>query len=155
MENKIMENGCTEANIREHGNDYSKILEDYARAAGLNVNAAGLNVNAAGASNVKTRKPDRADILDAAKSIVTGEREQQYGRPEDNFRIIGEMWETYIRARCVTGDGIDILPEDVAIMMALLKIARIASGNYKVDSYIDLAGYAACAGECAGRTKIK
>lgn len=66
------------------------------------------------------------------------------------------MWETYIRARCVTaGGGIDILPEDVAIMMALLKIARIASGNYKVDSYIDLAGYAACAGECAGRTKIK
>ena len=146
MENKITGDGCTEANIREHGNDYAKILEDYTKAAGLNVNAAGAS----------RPKPDRAYILDMAKSIVTGEREKSYGKPEDNFRIIGEMWETYLRARCVTPDGgIDILPEDVAIMMAILKIARIASGNYKVDSYIDLAGYAACAGECAGRTKIK
>ena len=38
------------------------------------------------------------------------------------------------------------------MMMALLKIARIGSSleDGTVDSYIDLAGYAACGGEYAG-----
>ena len=96
----------------------------------------------------------RAGILDAAKEIVTGERERQYGKPEDNFRMIGNLWEIYLKARCLDRDGgLDILPEDVAMMMSLLKIARIASGNYKTDSFVDLAGYAACAGECAERSR--
>lgn len=38
------------------------------------------------------------------------------------------------------------LQKDVAMMMALLKVARIKAGD-KADSFIDLAGYAACAGE--------
>ena len=42
-------------------------------------------------------------------------------------------------------------PHDVAILMALLKIARVRSGRYKADNYIDLAGYAACAAEIADR----
>ncbi len=96
----------------------------------------------------------RASILDSAKAIVTGERERQYGKPEDNFRMIGNLWEIYLKARCLDSyGGLDILPEDVAMMMSLLKIARIASGNYKADSFIDLAGYAACAGECAERSR--
>ena len=96
----------------------------------------------------------RASILDSAKEIVTGERERQYGKPEDNFRMIGNLWEIYLKARCLDRDGgLDILPEDVAMMMSLLKIARIASGNYKADSFVDLAGYAACAGECAERSR--
>ena len=37
------------------------------------------------------------------------------------------------------------------MMMALLKIARIKKGK-NVDSYVDLAGYAACAGEIATDT---
>jgi hypothetical protein len=34
-------------------------------------------------------------------------------------------------------------------MMALLKIARIATGTFKGDSYVDACGYIACAGEIA------
>ena len=41
-----------------------------------------------------------------------------------------------------------ITPKDVATMMALLKVARIATGS-NPDSFVDLAGYAACAGEIA------
>ena len=44
---------------------------------------------------------------------------------------------------------VDIDATDVAMMMALLKIARIAGGAGTRDSFIDLAGYAACGGECA------
>ena len=94
----------------------------------------------------------RSEILDAARSIVTGEREKQYGKPEDNFATIGKLWEIYLRGRCVGGDAdISINPEDVAMMMALLKIARIMTGTGTGDSFVDLAGYAACAGEIAGR----
>lgn len=85
----------------------------------------------------------RAAILDAAKKIVTGEREKQYGKPEDNFAVIAEFWTTYI--------GHPISSEDVAIMMALLKIARIRSGNYKADSFVDGVGYLSLAAEIAGR----
>lgn len=85
----------------------------------------------------------RAAILDAAKKIVTGDREQQYGKPEDNFAVIAEFWTTYT--------GHPISSEDVAIMMALLKIARIRSGNYKADSFIDGVGYLSLAAEIAGR----
>lgn len=85
----------------------------------------------------------RAAILDAAKKIVTGDRERQYGKPEDNFADIAEFWTTYT--------GYPITSEDVAVMMALLKIARIRGGNYKADSFIDLCGYASIAAEIAGR----
>ena len=85
----------------------------------------------------------RAAILDAAKKIVTGDREKQYGKPEDNFAVIAEFWTTYI--------GHPISSEDVAIMMALLKIARIRSGNYKADSFVDGVGYLSLAAEIARR----
>lgn len=85
----------------------------------------------------------RTGILDAAKKIVAGEREKQYGKPEDNFAVIAEFWTTYI--------GHPISSEDVAIMMALLKIARIRSGNYKADSFVDGVGYLSLAAEIARR----
>ena len=39
---------------------------------------------------------------------------------------------------------------DVANMMILLKIARGANGKPKADTWIDIAGYAACGGELQG-----
>lgn len=85
----------------------------------------------------------RGEILDKAKAIVTKDRETAYGSPENNFQRIAELWTAYFDG------GFEFSDEDVAIMMALLKIARIATGNTKEDNYIDLAGYAACAAELA------
>ena len=103
--------------------------------------------------NVK-RKLTRADILHAAEKCVCGQREQDYGTPEDNFETIAELWETYLSRACVgEAGGVYIEANDVAMMMALLKIARIAAGGGKADSWIDLAGYAACGAECEGVTE--
>lgn len=100
------------------------------------------------------RRLTRADILHAAEKCVCGQREQDYGTPEDNFETIAELWETYLRRACVDeAGGVYIDANDVAIMMALLKIARIAAGGGKADSWIDLAGYAACGAECEGVTE--
>ena len=92
----------------------------------------------------------RAEILDAAKKIVTGEREKQYGKPEDNFGVIARFWEVYLSERCVSGDAeVTLNPDDVAMLMALMKVARIMTGTFKGDSYIDACGYLACAAEIA------
>lgn len=96
----------------------------------------------------------RKDVLAAAEKCVCGDRAQDYGTPEDSFRAIGELWEVYIRQKCLGAPAdLCILPKDVAAMMALLKIARIASGHGKDDNWIDLAGYAACGGEIESAKK--
>ena len=83
----------------------------------------------------------RPEILQKAEACVCGHREQEYGSPENNFQTIADLWRAY--------KGIDFTAVDVAMMMALLKIARIQSGTTTEDSFVDLAGYAACGGELA------
>lgn len=99
------------------------------------------------------RRLTRADILQAAEKCVCGQREQDYGTPEDNFKAIAELWEAYLNKACTRGVNVRVEAKDVAVMMALLKIARIAAGGGKADSWIDLAGYAACGAECEGVTE--
>lgn len=99
------------------------------------------------------RRLTRADILHAAEKCVCGQREQDYGTPEDNFKAIAELWEAYLNKACTKGVNVRVEAKDVAVMMALLKIARIAAGGGKADSWIDLAGYAACGAECEGVTE--
>ena len=90
---------------------------------------------------------NREICLKKAMEIVTGDREKDYGTPEDNFKMIAYLWSDYLEA--------DISAVDVAMMMSLLKIARISSGNFTEDSFIDLAGYAACGFEIAFRNDAK
>ena len=92
----------------------------------------------------------RAEILDEAKSIVTGFRETAYGSPEDNFELIAALWTEYISTRFYTSKRSTLTSRDVADMMILLKVARNATGRGKDDNYIDIAGYAACGGELLG-----
>lgn len=82
---------------------------------------------------------NRAETLDKAKACVCGQRDNEYGTPEDNFTIIAKLWSAY--------KGVEFTPNDIAMMMALLKIARIKTGTATDDSYVDLAGYAACGAE--------
>lgn len=82
---------------------------------------------------------NREEILTKAKEAVTGQREQDYGHAEDSFQEIADFWKAY---KCV-----DFSPKDVAIMMALMKIARIKTGHDKEDSYVDACGYMALAAE--------
>lgn len=86
---------------------------------------------------------NRKTILETAEACVCRDRQDQYGKPEDSFGAIADLWTAYL------GTGQEIDPVDVANMMVLLKIAR-AKGNPKHrDNWVDMAGYAACAGEIA------
>ena len=85
---------------------------------------------------------NRADILATASEYVTIDRATTHGDAEDNFRRIADLWNAYL--------GVDdITSIDVAVMLALLKVARIRSNPNHADNWIDIAGYAACGGEIA------
>ena len=92
---------------------------------------------------------NREQTLKKANECVNGQRQQDYGNPEDNFQCIADLWTTYMGGQAV------FTSMDVAMMMALLKVARIASGTGTDDSFVDLAGYAACAAELASKGKKK
>lgn len=84
---------------------------------------------------------NRATCLKKADECVNGKREQDYGSPESNFLKIADLWSAYY--------GAPFSANDVAMLMALLKIARISTGTATEDSFVDLAGYAACGCEIA------
>lgn len=84
---------------------------------------------------------ERGKILDEAKTVINGERQDAYGNPEDNFQAIANLWSTYLKGEVIFD------PYDVAMMMALLKIARISTGTGSRDSFVDCAGYVALAAD--------
>lgn len=101
---------------------------------------------------MKNKEPEpwtRQRVLSEAEKCVCGQREQDYGTPEDSFNLIAKLWTTYVS----TGSIVDLVfdAKDVAAMMAPLKIDRIAENPQHMDSWVDLAGYAACGGEIAGK----
>ena len=81
--------------------------------------------------------------VDALKTI-NEERQDLYGNPEDSFSSIADVWKWYFKNMYTT--NICITSKDVAIMMALLKIARECNQN-KEDNIIDAIGYLALAGD--------
>lgn len=82
---------------------------------------------------------NREECLNRAKEIVTGNKEAEYGSPEDNFSTIANLWGAYLNEPIKT--------KDVAVMMIMVKLARISSGHAKDDNWVDIAGYAACGSE--------
>lgn len=92
----------------------------------------------------KTQQPAaRKTILDAAEKCVCHDRQDTHGKPEDSFGAIADLWTAYL------GTGQEIDPVDVANMMILLKIGRAKENPKHTDNWVDMAGYAACAGEIA------
>lgn len=99
---------------------------------------------------------NRLDTLKAAAECVCGSREEDYGSPEDNFRTIASLWNSYLYGAGLMENPTPhvwkgLKPKDVAAMLALLKVARIAGNRPKPDNWIDLAGYAACGAEISAR----
>lgn len=86
----------------------------------------------------------REAVLALAHAAVMS-RGEAYGGVQDNFASIADLWTLWL-------DGSDgqVTSKDVAVMLALVKIARLKSDIDHQDSVVDLAGYAACLGELTG-----
>tara|TARA_R100001530_G_scaffold38243_1_gene29641 strand:- start:107 stop:475 length:369 start_codon:yes stop_codon:yes gene_type:complete len=86
------------------------------------------------------------ELLKEATELVGGERQEEYGDKLTNHTNIADFWSIFLKKK--------ITAHDVAICMALVKIARLMH-QHKKDSYLDLAAYAAIAGEIETRTNKK
>lgn len=91
----------------------------------------------------------RKELLSKAIEVTEGARQQHYGSPEDNFKNIAELWQLYLSQRFESADEPEISTTDVAIMMMLMKVARLVHDPHHDDSWLDIAGYAACGSQCA------
>lgn len=84
--------------------------------------------------------PTRSAVLREADGLINGDRQKQYGTPQENHARIAKGWEVILKT--------SVTPDQVALCMAWLKIARLAEGPHR-DSYVDGAAYMALAAELA------
>ena len=72
------------------------------------------------------------DIADYAVSLVSGDRQNDYGHPLDDFTRAGKIWEAIL--------GVPVSAEQVALCMVGVKIAREVN-RQKIDNAVDGIGY--------------
>jgi hypothetical protein len=80
----------------------------------------------------------RYELLNDAAKTVT-DRGANYGTPAENFERIAVLWTALL--------GHEVSAAQVAMMMAAVKMARLCADEKHMDSWIDIAGYAACGAE--------
>lgn len=71
-------------------------------------------------------------IVDEAVDAVTGDRAAAYGHPYDDFTMVAGMWHAMF--------GWEAQPEDVALAMIIVKLARERHSS-KRDNIVDIVGY--------------
>jgi hypothetical protein len=82
----------------------------------------------------------RDELLIRAAELVSGDRQAQYGDAEVMAKRIAKRWGHYVG---------ELSPMGVMVMMAEMKMARIENDPSHADSWVDVLGYLALAGEMA------
>lgn len=81
----------------------------------------------------------RATSLLSETAEIVRDRGLVYGSPADNHLRIAKLWSVYLERA--------IEPEQVAMCMALVKVARLIESPKHLDSYQDAAAYLCIAAE--------
>ena len=89
-------------------------------------------------------KERRRACLQGALKAVNEDRNDRYGEPEQNFENIASLWTAYLQARGSLYAGHELTGIDVALLMDLMKTARLIASPDHADSWKDKAGYSAC-----------
>lgn len=89
--------------------------------------------------------PPRVSVLQEAMDLITGERNETYGPPTQNFTDIAAMWTVQLGHKLKPGERVS--SGDVAWMMIELKAVR-HKASPKRDNWADSAGYSGCGYEC-------
>lgn len=80
----------------------------------------------------------REELIQKVADAILVDRQNTHGTPEDNFQTIADLWGIYL--------DYELTAKDVAVMMILLKVARMKSSPEYEDNYVDAAGYAIIGG---------
>jgi hypothetical protein len=81
------------------------------------------------------RVTEAQQVLRRAESLVTGDRRQDYGEATASFESLALMWGVICRSA--------FSAHEVALCLAALKLWRCSTSPSSMDSWTDLAGYAA------------
>lgn len=93
----------------------------------------------------------RGKILADAKRLTEIDRNEQYGCPVLNHAYVADGIEWYLSMIGYNSGSVKgkLTSEDAAMIMVIVKMARIAQKNGDaVDSFTDAAAYIAIAAEC-------
>jgi hypothetical protein len=90
---------------------------------------------------VSDRMPERATLLNTAGECVLKERNASYGEPDQDFTRIAAIWSILF--------GREFTAAEVAQALIALKLSRLVHSPGHFDSWVDIAGYAACGWECS------
>lgn len=93
---------------------------------------------------------NRAQYLARAEQTICRDRQDIHGAPENTHGLIAEYWSTYLSEECKV--DLVISAADVALMMALFKVARMQVNPAHQDNIVDALGYIAIAGEIIDST---
>lgn len=105
----------------------------------------------------RERLAPRAELLNEAREIVTKDRNKSYGEPDEDFQRIAaiasamgfRVLKTVQREDGDTSEFVPLVGSDVSRFMIALKLSRLAWMPMHHDSWLDIAGYAACGYETA------
>jgi hypothetical protein len=90
----------------------------------------------------------RDQVLDKAKSLISGDRQEDYGDAAQSFNDIAAGWNIIVsRAIKQNGKFAPLSPTHVALMMDWLKTTRLLNDTSHQDSWVDKAGYSALGAE--------
>ena len=84
----------------------------------------------------ESKQTPREEALHTAAELIAGNRDKQYGGPEENFGRIAKIWTVLFER--------PFSESDVAAAMIAVKMARLVNGGFQADTWIDIAGYAGC-----------
>jgi hypothetical protein len=87
-----------------------------------------------------------SNILLEADALISGERREEYGPATASLNRVASFWSDYLQYRNLLPVDTYLSGRDVAVLMILFKVAR-ESYRPKHDNLVDIAGYAALAGE--------
>jgi hypothetical protein len=79
------------------------------------------------------------DVLIEALNLTSGDRQNQYGAPDQDFARTAAMWSAL--------KGVDFTTEEVAAFQVCIKLSRNTHQS-KRDNWVDIAGYARCGDIC-------
>lgn len=80
-------------------------------------------------------------ILAQAADLVGGDRQADYGPPEENFNRIARLWSVVLKQ--------PVSAYQVALCMAQVKVARLVESPEHSDSWVDGAAYMGLGGQLA------
>lgn len=88
---------------------------------------------------------NRAEYLHKTEQTICRDRQDIHGAPENTHALIADYWSVYLSEEIGRPMAIDAA--DVAVMMALFKVARLQVNPAHNDNVVDALGYLAIAGE--------